>query len=294
MTEQTTRLGILLMIMTTFVFAVQDGISRHLAEHYNTFMVVMIRYWFFGAFVVSIAVRRAGGIRAAAATSQPVLQVSRGLILALEVCVAVQGFVWLGLVESHAIFATYPLLIAALSGPILGETAGWRRWLAIAAGFVGMLIILRPGMGVFDPLAIIPFISAFLFALYSLLTRYAARKDSTATSFFWTGVVGAGAMTLVGLPNWEPMSPTDSFWMAALCLTGAAGHWLLIRCYEVAEASTVQPCAYFQLVFATLIGITVFGEAMRLNLVIGASIIVAAGVFTLWRAHANAQPDAAG
>ena len=90
------------------------------------------------------------------------------------------------------------------------------------------------------------------------------------------------------------MSPTDSFWMAALCLTGAAGHWLLIRCYEVAEASTVQPFAYFQLVFATLIGITVFGEAMQLNLVIGASIIVAAGVFTLWRAHANAQPDAAG
>ena len=293
MTEQSTRLGILLMIMTTFVFAAQDGISRHLAEHYNTFMVVMIRYWFFGVFVVAIAVRRAGGIRAAAATSQPVLQVSRGLILALEVCVAVQGFVWLGLVESHAIFATYPLLIAALSGPILGETAGWRRWAAIGAGFVGMLIILRPGMGVFDPLAIIPFISAFLFALYSLLTRYAARKDTTATSFFWTGVVGAVAMTLVGLPNWEPMSASDSFWMAALCLTGAAGHWLLIRCYEVAEASAVQPFAYFQLVFATAIGITVFGEAMQLNLVIGASIIVAAGVFTLWRAHVKAQDDIA-
>ena len=293
MTEQSARLGILLMILTTFVFAVQDGISRHLAEHYNTFMVVMIRYWFFAAFVVAIAVRRAGGIRAAAATTQPFLQVSRGLILALEICVAVQGFVWLGLVESHAIFATYPLLIAALSGPILGERAGWRRWLAIAAGFFGMLIILRPGMGVFDPLAIIPFISAFLFALYSLLTRYAARKDTTATSFFWTGVVGAGVMTLVGLPSWEPMSPADSIWMAALCLTGAAGHWLLIRCYEVAEASAVQPFAYFQLVFATIIGIAVFGEAMQLNLFVGASIIVAAGVFTLWRAHVRAQIDPA-
>ena len=294
MTEQSTRLGILLMIMTTFVFAVQDGISRHLAEHYNTFMVVMIRYWFFAAFVVVLAVRRAGGIRTAAATPQPALQISRGLILALEISLTVQGFVWLGLVESHAIFATYPLLIAALSGPILGETAGWRRWLAIAAGFLGMLIILRPGTGVFNPLAVIPFVSAFLFALYGLLTRYAARKDSTATSFFWTGVVGAVVMTLVGLPNWEPMSPKDSLWMAALCLTGAAGHWLLIRCYEVAEASAVQPFAYFQLVFATAIGITVFGEALQLNLVIGATIIVAAGVFTLWRAHVNTRVDTAG
>ena len=100
-------------------------------------------------------------------------------------------------------------------------------------------------------------------------------------------------MTLVGLPNWEPMSLSDSFWMAALCLTGAAGHWLLIRCYEVAEASAVQPFAYFQLVFATIIGITVFGEAIHLNLVIGASIIVAAGVFTLWRAHVKAMLDTA-
>ena len=289
MTEQSNRQGIYLMILTTFVFAAQDGISRHLAENYNTLMVVMIRYWFFAAFVIAIAVRKAGGLKEAAATKQPFLQAFRGILLALEICVAVQAFVWLGLVESHAIFATYPLMVAALAGPILGEKAGWRRWLAIFVGFIGMLIILEPGVGVFDPLAIVPLISSLMFALYGLLTRYAARLDTTATSFFWTGTVGAAVMTVVGLPNWEWMTPPDWGWMLALCITGATGHWLLIKCYEVAEASAVQPFAYFQLVFASAIGILLFGETVEANLVLGAAIIVSAGLFALWRAHVVAK-----
>ncbi len=276
-------LGIALMIATTVVFALQDGISRHLAGEYNTLMVVMIRYWFFAAFVIAIASRAAGGVRAAARTSQPGIQITRALLLAGEICVAVYGFTVLGLVDSHAVFACYPLLIAALSGPILGERVGWRRWSAIGVGFLGMLIILQPGMGVFDPAAIIPLISAVMFAVYGLLNRYAARRDTAATSFFWTGTVGAVAMTAVGIWFWEPMAARDWGWMGLLCITGVTGHWLLIRCYEVAEASAVQPFAYFQLVFAALIGIAVFGETLRSNVAIGAALIVCAGLFTLWR-----------
>ncbi|SFT56201.1 DMT family transporter [Sedimentitalea nanhaiensis] len=276
-------LGIGLMIATTVVFAVQDGISRHLAGEYNTIMVVMIRYWFFAAFVIAIASRTAGGVRAAARTAQPGIQITRALLLAGEICVAVYGFTVLGLVDSHAVFACYPLLIAALSGPILGEQVGWRRWSAIGVGFVGMLIILQPGLGVFDPAAIIPLISAVMFAIYGLLNRYAARRDTTATSFFWTGTVGAVAMTVAGVWYWEPMAARDWGWMIALCITGVTGHWLLIRCYEVAEASAVQPFAYFQLVFASAMGIVVFGETLRSNVAIGAAIIVCAGLFTLWR-----------
>jgi drug/metabolite transporter (DMT)-like permease len=281
------RAGIALMIATTFVFAMQDGISRHLAGNYNTFMVVMIRYWFFAAFVITIAARRPGGLRAAARTAQPVLQAFRGLLLAAEICVAVIGFTLLGLVQSHAVFAAYPLLIAALSGPVLGERVGWRRWAAIGAGFTGIMVILRPGLGVFDPVAAIPLLSAFMFALYGLLTRYAARRDNAATSFFWTGTMGAVAMTGVGLWFWEPMSAPDWGWMALLSFTGVLGHWLLIKCYEVAEASAVQPFAYFQLVFAAALGMVVFGETVRVNVALGAAIIVAAGLFTLWRERAQ-------
>ena len=279
------RLGILLMTATTFVFAVQDGISRYLAENYNVLMIVMIRYWFFAAFVITIAQRHAGSIRAAAATSQPILQITRGTLLALEICVMVSAFVLLGLVESHAVFACYPLLIAALSGPVLGEQVGWRRWVAIGIGFVGVLVILQPGYAVFAPAAVVPLASAFMFALYGLLTRYATRKDSTATSFFWTGVSGAVVMTVIGIWYWEPMTAGDWLWMGALCITGASGHWLLIKTYEVAEASAVQPFAYLQLVFATAIGIFLMGETLRPNVALGAAIVVGAGLFTLWRAR---------
>src|SRR5690606_7052598 len=148
MTQNDTRRGIWLMLVTTVIFAAQDGLSRHLAEVTNAPMVVMVRYWFFAAFVIAIALRQKGSVRAAAATSQPVVQAFRGVLLALEIMIMVVAFVFLGLIESHAVFAAYPLLVGALSGPVLGEHVGWRRWTAIGIGFIGVLIILQPGAGV--------------------------------------------------------------------------------------------------------------------------------------------------
>ena len=289
MTQNNSTLGISLMIATTIVFALQDGISQHLAREYNVLMIVMVRYWFFAAFVITIASRARGGLRKAVQTDQLKLQIFRGFLLAAEICVAVQGFVFLGLIESHAIFACYPLIIAALSGPVLGEQVGWRRWAAIGVGFIGMLIILQPGTGVFSPYALIPLASALMFALYGLLTRYVARKDSAATSFFWTGVSGVVLMTVVGASFWEPMSKGDWIWMGILCLTGAGGHFLLIKTYEVAEASSVQPFAYLQLVWASALGLLIFAEQLRTNVTIGAALIVGAGVFTLLRERAKAR-----
>jgi drug/metabolite transporter (DMT)-like permease len=283
MTEQNTRLGILLMIATTFVFAAQDGISRLLAENYPVLMIVMVRYWFFGLFVIALATRQAGGLANAARTTQLPLQIFRGVLLAGEICVMVVAFHRLGLVETHAVFVSYPLLVAALSGPILGESVGWRRWSAIGIGFVGVMIVLQPGVGVFSPDALLPFIAALMFAVYGLLTRYVSRKDTSTTSFFWTGVTGGVMMTIIGIWSWTPMTLHDSLWMGTLCLTGATGHYLLIRTYEVAEASAVQPFAYFQLLFVAVIGMTFFNETIRANVAIGAAIVMAAGLFTLWR-----------
>ena len=288
-TAQNTRLGIWLMVATTVVFSVQDGISRHLAEAYNVYMVVMIRFWFFAAFVMLLAARDKGGIGAAVKSQFPWLQVARGLLLVTEVCVMVIAFVKLGLVESHAVFTCYPLLIAALSGPILGEKVGWRRWTAILIGFVGVLIILQPGYAVFSPWALVPLLSAFLFAVYGLLTRYVARGDSAAVSFFWTGTVGALAMTLVGVWFWEPMTGADWGWMLTLCCTACLGQWLLIKAFAVAEASAIQPFAYLQLVWASGLGLFLFDETLRTNVAIGAGLVVAAGVFTLWRQRVKAQ-----
>lgn len=277
------RTGIWLMVAATLVFSLQDALSRHLGQSYNVYMVVMIRYWFFAAFVIWVARRQAGGFRAAVATRFPVLQILRGLLLAAEICVMVVAFVRLGLVETHAVFAAYPLLVAALSGPILGERVGWRRWTAIGLGFAGVLVILQPGIAIFSPHALVPLAAAFMFALYGLLTRYVSRADSSAVSFFWAGVVGAIVMTAVGVGHWQPMSAPDWGWMGLLCLTGAGAHYMLIRAYALAEASAIQPFAYLQLPFAAILGLIIFDETLRPNVILGAVIVVAAGLFTLWR-----------
>ena len=283
MTKQNERLGILLMIITTIVFASQDGLSKYLATEYNVYMVVMIRYWFFAAFVISMSSRRTGGIKRVAKTKSPILQIFRSLILVAEMCITILAFTLLGLAETHAIFASYPLIIAMLSGPILGEYVGWRRWLAICVGFIGILIILNPGNGIFSPYALVPLAGAILFAIYGLLTRYVGQYDDSSTSFYWTGVVGSIAMTVIGLSFWDPVSRSDWSVMLLLSASGVVGHYLLIKCYEVAEASAIQPFAYLQLIWASMIGIIIFGEKITTNVLIGACIIVGAGLFTLWR-----------
>jgi drug/metabolite transporter (DMT)-like permease len=285
MKVQNTQLGIILMVAVTFVFAMQDGISRHLAGEYNVLMVVMIRYWFFAAFAIWLGWRKAGSLRAAGATHHPILQPLRGVLLAVQINVMVLGFVKIGLVGNHAIFASYPLIIAALSGPILGEAVGWRRWVAIGIGFVGVLIILQPGITVFSPYALLSIVGAVMFATYGLLTRYVGRKDRAVVSFFWVGTVGAVITTIGGVAWWEPMIASDWAWMLLLCVTGIVGHYMLISAYEVAEASAIQPFAYLQLVFATVLGITVFHEVLELHVAIGAGVVVLAGLFTLWRAR---------
>ena len=288
-TTQNTGLGIWLMIATSAVFALQDGISRHLAAEYNVTMVVMIRFWVFALFVIVLAARAPGGLRAATRSASPLIQALRGVLLATEVCVMIVAFVKLGLIASHAVFTSYPLLIAALSGPILGESVGWRRWTAIGVGFVGVLIILQPGFAVFTVWSLVALCASLMFALYGLLTRYVARKDAPSVSFFWTGTIGALTLTPIGLYNWQPMSLLDWGWMAALCCTAILGHWMLIRAYAVAEASVIQPFAYLQLVFVAALGITLFDETVASNVIIGASIVVAAGLFTLWRQAVKAR-----
>lgn len=275
-----TRLGIWLMILAVTCFAIQDGFSRHLAETYNVFMIVMVRYWVFAAFVIAWALRRKGGLRSVA-TPQPLLHVARASLLIAEVCVIIWGYTLIGLIESHAVFAVCPLLIAALSGPMLGERLGLRGWLAILAGLVGVIIILQPGFGVFSPAALLPLAAASMFALYSVLTRKASARDSSFNSLFWSGTIGAIIITAIGLPQWEQMTPLDWGMTAIYALLALAANYILIKCYETAEASVVQPFAYLQIVLVSIIGVVVYQETLETHVIVGAAIIIAAGLVTL-------------
>lgn len=281
MTTQNAQRGIWLMIAAVTVFALQDGFSRHLASSYNVFMVIMIRYWFFAAFVIALAMRQPGGLRAALHTKHPILHSLRAILLIAEVCVIVLGYTKIGLINSHAIFAVCPLLIAALSVPILGENVAWPTWLAIAVGMAGVLIILQPGSGVFTLAALLPFTAATMFALYSLLTRLTTRDEPAFLSLFWSGVIGAVLLSFLGLPAWQPMTNLDWLYMIVYALLALLGNWLLIRCYDLSEASAVQPFAYLQIVLVSIIGIVVYDETLRPSVALGTAVVVSAGLFIL-------------
>ncbi|MEL7344193.1 MAG: DMT family transporter [Pseudomonadota bacterium] len=272
--------GRVLMTIGVLLLAVQDGFSRHLAAEYPTIVIVTIRYWFL--FVVMLFYAFAtGGFTATFRSARPWLQALRGLFLALEICVLVTGFVLLGLSLAHAIFAMTPLIITAVAVPLLGERVVAAQWVLVAVGFGGVLLILRPGSEVFQVTALLPILAAVLFAAYSLTTRLVAGRDSPATSTAWTALVGVIVLTPVGLWMWEPLARADWPEMAYLAASSAVAHWLLIRAYAVETASKVQPFAYLQLVFASMIGVFWFGETLTTNLIIGAAIVVAAGLFSL-------------
>lgn len=281
--------GLAFSIVTFTIFAVQDGISRHLGALYPPFYITMLRYWAFAIFVIIVACRARGGLRATARTSRPFLQIARGVLLALQIVVAIICFSNVGLAHTHSIFASAPLIVAMLSVPILGEKVGWRRWLAIIAGMVGILIIVNPLDATSDPLLPLTFLGASMLALYGILTRLASRTDTAATSFFYTGMAGAAVVTLTGPFFAVPLATADIGWMIALCITGTAGHYCLIRAFELANAATVQPFSYYQLVLASLIGVFIFGETLTVNMVLGAAIVIGAGAFTLWREELAAR-----
>ena len=277
------RFGIILMILATLSFALQDGLSRFLAGNYNVYMIVMIRYWFLFILVVFVASRSQKGLLKTASTNFLLLQILRGILLAFEIIVSVHAFVYIGLINTSAIFSSYPLIATLLSIPILKEVIGWKRFTAILFGFLGVLLILRPGSGIFSLYMFLPVCSAFAFAIYAILTRYVSKMDSPETSFFWTGLVGIIAMTGVGVWFWEQPNAIDWLWILLLCILSTLGHFLLIKSYDLAAVSIVQPFSYFHLIFISFIGCLMFGEPLTLNIILGSIIVICAGIFTLKR-----------
>lgn len=284
--------GYVFALAAIVIFSIQDGISKHLGAIYPPVFVAMIRYWAFAAFAAFLASRAPGGLAATAVTKRPALQLLRGMLLPAQIVVIITSFTVVGLALSQAILAATPIFVALLSMPLLGERVGWRRWTAISAGLLGVLLILKPGEGAFDMAFLLPLTGALMFAVYVIATRLASRDDSAMTSFFYTGLVGAASISLVGPFFWTNLSGPDWGWMLLLCVTGTSSHYFLIRAYDLLDAVAVQPLTYLQLVFASIMGVAIFGETLTTNMIAGSALVVAAGIFTVWRERVVARRKA--
>ena len=277
--------GITLMVITTFMFSSMDGVSRYLAENNNVFTLVTMRYWFIALVMIITCLFIRNRVSDILNTKKPYIQFSRGVILSLNNCLVVYTFTLLGLVETHAIIACYPLIVAGLSVPFLGEKFGWRRWMAIFIGFIGVIIILRPNTNVITEGSIFAIVGAIMFAVYLILTRYVSRSDTAITSFFWTGIGGTITMSLISLFIWDDILKEDYLWLLIMCVLSAGSHFMMVKTLQVAEASVVQPFSYLQLVFGSIIGVTIFSESIDLMIILGALVVIGSGLFTTWREY---------
>ena len=276
------RMGYAFALAAITIFALQDGISKHLGQLYPPVFVTMIRYWAFAAFALVLAARARGGMSATAKSRRRPLQIARGTLLAVQIVLAITCFAVIGLARTQAIFAATPLIATVMSVIILRERAAALRWVGVVVGLGGVLLILKPHGDFFDPTVLLAVLCSVMFASYSVMTRMAGMLDPPLTSFFYTGVVGCLVVCLVGPFYWTNMAPLDWAWIATLCLTSVTSHFLLIKAYNILDASAVQPLAYLSVVYASVMGPVIFHETVHLTTYAGAAIVVAGGLLSIW------------
>jgi drug/metabolite transporter (DMT)-like permease len=273
-------IAIALMVTAVNCFSFLDTTAKYLSLILPVVQVVWARY--FGAFVVAIVLSNPITHPGLLRTSRPWLQIFRSALLVASTLLAFSALPYLQLDEQVSIIFAAPFLVAALSGPILGEWISWRRWLAILAAFTGVLVVTRPLAGGIHPAALLTCCSAVCYAVYIITTRMLARTDSNETTLFYSNIVGAAVMSAVVPLFW--VNPNNLFavlLMLAAGVFGSVGHYLLIMAHRHAPAAILAPYIYTQLITMIVLGYLVFGDIPNQWTFIGAAIVIASGLYLL-------------
>jgi drug/metabolite transporter (DMT)-like permease len=281
-TVDNVALGITLSIAATVIFGVQDAMAKLLVQDYSPFQLAMIRFWAFAAFSLFLVARQ-GRLRTAFHSKQPVTQVIRATLLVVDIWLFAAALKTVPLAELQAIVLIYPLLATLAAIPLLGEKVGLFRFAAVAVGFLGALVIVRPGGLPLDLGVLYAVLSAICYALYIALTRKVSATDSTATSMLYVGAVGLVLTTAVGLFFWQPVDWQSVPLLAGVMVTTVSAHGIMMVALSRAPASTLQPFNYFSLPWGILLSWTIFGHLIDPIALVGALVIAGAGLAVMTR-----------
>ena len=274
--------GIALIAIASFCFACLDSCAKWLGHSLPTPEVVWARYM--ANFLIVLPLVNPWTTPGLLRPKRPIMQVARGGLILLSTIMNFVALHYLQLAQTVSIMFSTPLLVALLARPILGERVGVARSLAIAAGFLGVLVVTQPGLAGFHWAMLLSVGGALVYAAGNVMARILVRDDDPGIAFFYVGAVGTVVMA--------PLMPLQWVWpggglpwllFAGMGLSGAIGHWCLILAHKYAPASILAPFIYTQLIWMALSGWAFFGDVPDGATLTGAAIVVASGLFLLWR-----------
>ena len=275
--------GILLFITAIFLISIVDTICKFFTKDLHAIQIVWgyliginVTLWIF--FFI-----RGEKLSKLVKSNRLVLQLIRPAFLICSISSLFLGLTYLPIAEATAIGFVAPLFITALSVPILREKVGIHRWSAVVIGFLGVIIIVRPGTEFWHIASIMPLLGAFFFALFQIMTRLLSSTENTYTTLFYTGIGGLGWSSLMVPFVWSPMLRIHFLVFFSIGIMGAIAHLCMISAFDRAEASFLAPYNYTKLLWVAVLGYIIFGDIPSLEMWLGAFIIVSAGFYVFSR-----------
>ena len=278
-------MGMLFAVMAYFSFSLLDAVQKTAIIYHSVFQILLVKYTF--VLLLSFFESRRKKNYTFYKSENIKIQLLRSVLSIIESACFILSFRYLSLADAHSIASLTPVLVVALSAIILREHVSLRTWVAIFIGFIGVLIIMRPGLSIFDPKSLIPLAGAFFLSIYQIVTRKASAKDSTETSLFYTSIVGIVLMGIIGYSFWQPLMDYSILFFIAIGIFFSLGLYFQIIALSMARAGIIQPFHYTLIFWAIILGYIFYDDFPDIPTLIGASVITVSGIYTLYIKEQN-------
>ncbi len=269
--------GIILILLTYLSFGILDTIQKTAVQYHSVFVLLFVKYTF--CLIFSFFIAKKNNVKKYYLSNNYKIQITRCVLSVCEACFFVLSFRYLALADAHTIGSLSPVLVVFFSYLILKEKINLATWVAIGISFFGVLLIMRPGLTIFNPYLVIPLLAAFFYSLFQIATRLNAQYDDNETMLFYNGLIGVIITSILSLFFWQPLHSFSFIFFIFLGFFFCMGLFLQIKALSITPASVLAPYNYTIIVWAILFGLVVYKEIPDIFTIIGAIIIVASGVF---------------
>ncbi len=261
-------------------FSLLDAVQKTAIIYHSVFQLLFIKYCFVLVLSITESIRKKNYSFFKSANIK--MQFLRSILSIVESGFFLLSFKYLSLANAHSIASLTPVLVVALSSIILREHVSLKTWIAILLGFVGVLIIMRPGLTIFDPKSLLPLAGAFFLSIYQITTRKASEKDPNETSLFYNSIIGIIFMGIIGLNYWQPLMEQSLIFFIAMGVFFALGLYFQIIALSMARAGIIQPFHYTLIFWAIILGYIFYDDFPDIPTLIGACVITISGIYTLY------------